>query len=946
MTHQPRGRRRARVLPLFAGTALVAVLAIPSAAHAQSTPTGSGKLYYSDSDGHHRSVWSDGTHGVTETGLPSGEVGTFNGTGDWLSFADGGPQAAFSTVTMTGMSDTVVTDPEGHGITGLAGNLNGTEQAISTTAGVFRILGPNSVASVWQGGSAGRIAWSSETIEGTLVFDALPNAIPGGDPDTAFPSGDLPSGFDPQDSSGQGIFLWTPQGSSAVEIVDDPTAANPSISQDGRIIAFEMQSGTSDGVDIYYIDRNETIPVPHRLGAHSAGTDSMPAVSVDGTQIAYRDGATGKIVRAATTTAATPTTVLADANDGITGLAWQPTESVIAGGVSVSGTAQVGQTLTASFLSQSTGGEPIEERIVWEACDDLPADGPDPSCHVVKDGAPSYTVQASDAGKRLRAVRVATNPAGENRTYSQRTAVVAAAPPAPDSIAPGAPTFTDDVPAAFVDSPYPQFGWTPAEAGGTFECRIVPQLLGDLGVDWAPCTSPAKGSTPLGSGEYVFEVRQIDAAHNTGEIARHRFTVDLDEPVPPTLVDVPTKTTTKRSATFAFSNPSNEVTTFECRLDALPTEHADPRIDPGPRWEACTSPHLVEDLALGEHQMEVRQVDRAGNISSRVSYTWTVEEAPVVVPPVEEPETPKPVDEAPKAPEPVQETPAPVETPKVEAPKTEAPAPTPAPRVETPKPEVPAKRPALTAVIGGARTGAQTPADGGSSSATIQVAKEAVGVGCTITGTVLRSCKVDLYATVAVRESRAGSRSVGARAAARAAKTRQVLVGTGTYEKTGGASKMNVQVELNATGKALLRTSPGGLKVAVKITGRPVSGAPLKATGAARLVADRAALTVGGFAVNSAELTPAARRALRTFAAFGTATTVRCVGHTDASSDDASYLRTLGARRAKAVCAFLAQNGVKGARTLVSKGSNVPVATNTTKAGRAQNRRVQVTLVR
>jgi outer membrane protein OmpA-like peptidoglycan-associated protein len=955
MTPKPRGRRHARVVPFLAGTALLAVLAVPSSAAAQSTPTGAGKLYYTDGHGKTHSLWADGSHHATVAGLPTGQVGSFNGTGDVLSLSPGGVpggvEAFFATVTAD-VPAVKVTDPAGRDIFGLAGSPNGDTSVIATSAGVFRISGGNTVHALWQGSSAGRIAWSSENAVGTVVFDALDvvpgGGIPGGDPDVAFPGGnDLPSGLQTQDGSGTGIWIWSPGMSAPVEIVDDPSAANPSISQDGRIIAFEMESGTSDGVDVYYVDRNEAIPVPHRLGSRSTETDSLPTVSPDGTQVAYFDGATGLLVRSAIGTTPVTATPITTAYDSITGLAWQPTEAVIAGSVSISGTVQVGETLTAVAGTQNYGGEPIEERFVWESCDDLPADGPDPSCSVVKDGSSTYVVQASDVGKRLRAVRVAKNPAGENRAYSQRTAVVpggSSSNPTPtDSTPPGAPTFTDDVPAPFVDYRYPQFGWTPAEPGGTFECRIVPQLLGDLGVEWAACTSPAKGSTPLTSGEYVFEVRQIDAAHNKGQVARHSFTVDLDEPVPPTLVDVPAKTTTKTSATFAFTNPSNEVVTFECRLDALPTEHADTRIDPGPRWKACTSPHVVEGLAVGEHQMEIRQVDRAGNTSSRAVYTWTVQEAPVVLPPVEEPETPKPVDETPKpveqAPEPVKETPALVETPKAETPA-------PAPRVEAPKPEAPAKRPALTAVIGGTKTGAQAPADGGSSAATIQVAKESVGVGCTITGTVLKSCKVDLYATVAVRESRAGSRSVGSRASVRAAKTRQVLVGTGTYEQTGGASKMHVQVELNATGKALLRKTPGGLKVAVRITGRPVSGAPLKATGAARLVSDRAALTVGGFAVNSAELTPAARRALRTFAAFGEASTVRCVGHTDASSDDAGYLRTLGARRAKAVCAFLAQNGVQGTRTLVSKGSGVPVATNATKAGRAQNRRVQVTLVR
>jgi outer membrane protein OmpA-like peptidoglycan-associated protein len=217
-------------------------------------------------------------------------------------------------------------------------------------------------------------------------------------------------------------------------------------------------------------------------------------------------------------------------------------------------------------------------------------------------------------------------------------------------------------------------------------------------------------------------------------------------------------------------------------------------------------------------------------------------------------------------------------------------------------------------------------------------------VGCSITGTVLKSCKVDLYAP---KPSGARTRATAAGAKARAATVEQVLVGTGTYEAKGGAAKMTVRIELNATGKAMLRANPAGLKVTVKISGKPVSGPALKATGVAKLVTDRASATVGGFGGDSAVLTPVAKRQLRTLAQFGRAASVRCVGHTDGRPNDAGYLQRLGERRAKAVCGYLAKFGVKGGKwTIVSKADTVPVATNTTEAGRAKNRRVQVTLVR
>jgi outer membrane protein OmpA-like peptidoglycan-associated protein len=159
---------------------------------------------------------------------------------------------------------------------------------------------------------------------------------------------------------------------------------------------------------------------------------------------------------------------------------------------------------------------------------------------------------------------------------------------------------------------------------------------------------------------------------------------------------------------------------------------------------------------------------------------------------------------------------------------------------------------------------------------------------------------------------------------------------------------MQVDVTLNATGRALMRRSPAGLKVSVKITGTPVKGEKLQATGVATLVRQRVNATVGGFAIDSAKLTRAAQRQLSRLAeqVKGTAVAIRVVGHTDASSDDARYLDGLGLRRAKAVAAYLRAHGVKAEATLGSRGSRAPKATNATAAGRAQNRRVELRIDR
>lgn len=69
---------------------------------------------------------------------------------------------------------------------------------------------------------------------------------------------------------------------------------------------------------------------------------------------------------------------------------------------------------------------------------------------------------------------------------------------------------------------------------------------------------------------------------------------------------------------------------------------------------------------------------------------------------------------------------------------------------------------------------------------------------------------------------------------------------------------------------------------------------------------------------------------------------VRIEGHTD-SAGDAKYNQGLSERRAAAVKAVLVSRGVQESQiTVVGLGESKPVADNSTAAGRAQNRRVEL----
>lgn len=71
-------------------------------------------------------------------------------------------------------------------------------------------------------------------------------------------------------------------------------------------------------------------------------------------------------------------------------------------------------------------------------------------------------------------------------------------------------------------------------------------------------------------------------------------------------------------------------------------------------------------------------------------------------------------------------------------------------------------------------------------------------------------------------------------------------------------------------------------------------------------------------------------------------TRVEVYGHTD-STGSTAYNADLSQRRANAVAAILVSNGVASGRVAaVGRGSSMPVASNDTPAGRAQNRRVEI----
>lgn len=74
-------------------------------------------------------------------------------------------------------------------------------------------------------------------------------------------------------------------------------------------------------------------------------------------------------------------------------------------------------------------------------------------------------------------------------------------------------------------------------------------------------------------------------------------------------------------------------------------------------------------------------------------------------------------------------------------------------------------------------------------------------------------------------------------------------------------------------------------------------------------------------------------------------TVIEIAGHTD-STGSSEYNQGLSERRAAAVDSYLGNRGVLRDRTMVvGAGQTYPIASNATESGRAQNRRVEITLV-
>jgi hypothetical protein len=125
-----------------------------------------------------------------------------------------------------------------------------------------------------------------------------------------------------------------------------------------------------------------------------------------------------------------------------TGLAKRPRPPANISPPTISGVAQVGQTLTAT--TGTWNGAPTRYAFKWQRCD--------PGCAAILGaGGTSYVVTSADQGRTLRVVVTASNRAGSNSAASAATAVVqpgASPPPPPPPPPPSSVLFSDGLDSA------------------------------------------------------------------------------------------------------------------------------------------------------------------------------------------------------------------------------------------------------------------------------------------------------------------------------------------------------------------------------------------------------------------------------------------------------------------------------------------------------------------
>lgn len=170
--------------------------------------------------------------------------------------------------------------------------------------------------------------------------------------------------------------------------------------------------------------------------------------------------------------------------------------------------------------------------------------------------------------------------------------------------------FINRAPPVITASSNVTFEFASADASAIFECS-----LNGAPYDW--CMSP-KSYSGLANGDYTVSVRAVDAAGNYSEVDTHNFKVDSLALTVNISTSIPAFTNAATfSIVFALHNPA-VAATFECKIDFFD-------------WAACASPLTLNNLAEGEHLVQIRARDGGGVLSSPSNLSWRIDRTPPMV---------------------------------------------------------------------------------------------------------------------------------------------------------------------------------------------------------------------------------------------------------------------------------------------------------------------------
>lgn len=152
-----------------------------------------------------------------------------------------------------------------------------------------------------------------------------------------------------------------------------------------------------------------------------------------------------------------------------------------------------------------------------------------------------------------------------------------------------------------------------------FETIVTDNLSGvaniscDKSSGWSTGCDPMIKGHAMSEGVHFVRVQATDQAGNKSAVQEDSFVIDLTAPTI-SFVSTPAQTTSSLAGTFSFigKDDLSGINKYECRISTTSS------------WAACSSP-MVSSFPEGSNEFSVRAYDRAGNISSELTYSWIID---------------------------------------------------------------------------------------------------------------------------------------------------------------------------------------------------------------------------------------------------------------------------------------------------------------------------------